>query len=178
MRSIQRRLGLAGVLLVVGLAVAQTSLWLFDLGLRGYLEEGLKSEAEGLLSALERGANGIQLDERRLNPVHQRPYSGRYFLIELDGRTWRSRSLWDSPFSPPAQPGLAADLLPGPNDQQLLVYRGDYRRFGKRLSISVAQDYRPLLDSFRRVQRLGLGLGPASCWTTPANGPTPGCAWA
>ena len=36
MRSIQRQLslGLIGVLLLVGLVLAQTSLWLFDLGLR------------------------------------------------------------------------------------------------------------------------------------------------
>ena len=38
MKSIQHRLslGLIGVLLVVGLLLAQTSLWLFDLGLRRY----------------------------------------------------------------------------------------------------------------------------------------------
>ncbi|MGV8526574.1 hypothetical protein ACV348_28365, partial [Pseudomonas aeruginosa] len=38
MRSIQRRLsvGLFAVLLVVGLVLAQTALWLFDPGLRRY----------------------------------------------------------------------------------------------------------------------------------------------
>lgn len=36
MRSIQRRLslGLIGVMVVVGLVLAQTSLWLFELGLQ------------------------------------------------------------------------------------------------------------------------------------------------
>ena len=71
MRSIQRRLslGLAGALLLVGLVLAQTSLWLFDIGLRRYLAEGLRSEAELLLGALVRGPNGIQLDEQRLRGV-------------------------------------------------------------------------------------------------------------
>ena len=163
MRSIQRRLslGLAGALLLVGLVLAQTSLWLFDLGLRRYLAEGLRSEAELLLGALVRGPNGIQLDEQRLNPVHHQPYSGRYFVIELGAQPWRSRSLWDSELAMPAQKGLAPGLLPGPGDQELLAWRGDYRRFGRQVRIAVAQDYTPLLESFRRVQWTGFALGVA-----------------
>ncbi|WP_137821841.1 ATP-binding protein [Pseudomonas sp. D(2018)] len=163
MRSIQRRLslGLVGVLLVVGLVLAQTSLWLFDLGLRRYLAEGLRSEAELLLSALVRGPNGIQLDEKRLNPAHQQPYSGRYFIIDLGEETWRSRSLWDAELPMPQQKGLAERLLPGPVDQELLTWRGDYRRFGRPVRIAVAQDYTPILESFRRVQWTGFALGVA-----------------
>ena len=48
MRSIQRRLsvGLFAVLLVVGLVLAQTGLWLFDQGLRRYFAGNLREEAE------------------------------------------------------------------------------------------------------------------------------------
>ncbi|OWJ97489.1 ATP-binding protein [Pseudomonas sp. A46] len=161
MKSIQRRLslGLVGVLLLVGLVLAQTSLWLFDLGLRRYLADGLRSEAELLLSALVRGPGGIQLDEQRLNPAHQAPYSGRYFLIDLGEETWRSRSLWDAELALPSGKGLAEGLLAGPGGQQLLAWRGDYRRFGRHVKIVVAQDYTPLLESFRRVQWIGIGLG-------------------
>ncbi len=163
MRSIQRRLslGLVGVLLLVGLVLAQTSLWLFDLGLRRYLAEGLRSEAELLLSALVRGPSGIQLDEKRLNPAHQQPYSGRYFIIELGEEPWRSRSLWDAELPMPQQKGLAEGLLPGPGGQKLLAWRGDYRRFGRQVRIAVAQDYTPVLESFRRVQWTGFALGVA-----------------
>lgn len=163
MRSIQRQLslGLIGVLLLVGLVLAQTSLWLFDLGLRRYLAEGLRSEAELLLSALVRGPNGIQLDEKRLNPAHQQPYSGRYFLIRLDEEPWRSRSLWDAELPMPAQKGLDPHLLPGPDEQELLAWRGDYKRFGRQVRIVVAQDYTPILESFRRVQWTGFALGAA-----------------
>ena len=86
MRSIQRRLsvGLFAVLLVVGLVLAQTGLWLFDQGLRRYFAGNLREEAENLLVAMVRGPNGMQLDEQRLNPAFQRPYSGRYFVIELE----------------------------------------------------------------------------------------------
>ena len=164
MKSIQRRLslGLASVLIVVGLILAQSSLWLFDLSLRRYLREDLKDETQTLLVALVRGQNGVQLDERRLDPTFQRPFSGHYFRIDFAEETWRSRSLWDRDLPKPAHAGLQDGLGDGPRGQLLLVYRGDYQRFGQRFSISVAQDYTPILESFRRLQWLGLGLGAAA----------------
>lgn len=164
MKSIQRRLslGLASVLIVVGLILAQSSLWLFDHSLRRYLREDLKDETQTLLVALVRGQNGVQLDERRLDPTFQRPFSGHYFRIDFSDETWRSRSLWDRDLPKPAHAGLQDGLGDGPRGQLLLVYRGDYQRFGQRFSISVAQDYTPILESFRRLQWLGLGLGAAA----------------
>ena len=53
---------------------------------------------------------------------------------------------------------MQAELGDGPQGQRLLVYRADYRRYGENLSISVAQDYTPVLDSFARVRLSGLGL--------------------
>ena len=164
MKSIQRRLslGLASVLIVVGLILAQSSLWLFDHSLRRYLREDLKDETQTLLVALVRGQNGVQLDERRLDPTFQRPFSGHYFRIDFTDETWRSRSLWDRDLPKPARVGLQDGLGDGPRGQLLLVFRGDYQRFGQRFSISVAQDYTPILESFRRLQWLGLGLGAAA----------------
>lgn len=161
MRSLQQRLslGLIGVLLATGLLFAQTSLWLFDISLRHNLESDLRDETEGLLSALVRGPGGLELDERRVPSVYLRPYSGHYFRIELTGDSWRSRSLWDHPLATPEVAGLQVGLGDGPQDQRLLVYRADYRRFGQRIVISVAQDYTPILDSYRRMQWLGSILG-------------------
>jgi signal transduction histidine kinase len=160
-RSIQQRLslGLVSVLLIVGLVLMQTSVWLFDHSLRSYLRAGLKDEAESLLIALVRGPQGLQLDEQRLSAAFQRPYSGLYFRIDLPDVTWRSRSLWDRQLESAAQPGLQAELGDGPQGQLLLTYRADYQRFGQQLSIHVARDYTPVLQSFRRVERVGLGLG-------------------
>lgn len=164
MRSIQRRLslGLAGALVAVGLILAQSSLWLFDLSLRSYLQEDLKDETQTLLAALVRGQNGIQLDERRLDPTFQRPFSGHYFRIDFAEKTWRSRSLWDRDLQLPAVQGLQEGLGDGPRGQLLLVYWANYKRFGQSFSILVAQDYTPILQSFRRLQWIGLGLGGAA----------------
>ncbi|WP_422776060.1 sensor histidine kinase [Pseudomonas mediterranea] len=161
MRSIQRRLslGLIGVMVVVGLVLAQTSLWLFELGLQRYLEAGLRNDSESLLVALVRGPQGLQLDERRLSPAYLRPFSGHYFRIDFADVHWRSRSLWDQELPRLDHPGLHANLQLGPEGQQLLVLRTDYRRLGQAISISVAQDYTPVRDSFLRMQQIGLGLG-------------------
>lgn len=161
MRSIQRRLslGLISVMVIVGLVLAQTSLWLFEMGLQRYLEAGLRNDSESLLVALVRGPQGLQLDERRLSPAYQRPFSGHYFRIDFADVHWRSRSLWDQELPKLAQTGLHNNLQLGPEGQQLLVLRSEYRRLGQSISISVAQDYTPVRESFQRMRQIGLGLG-------------------
>lgn len=164
MTSIQRRLslGLIGVLLVVGLGLAQTCLWLFDKSLRSYLEAGLHDEARSLLVAIVRGPQGLQLDEQRLSATYQRPFAGLYFRIDFADKTWRSRSLWDRELQQPATAGLQEGLGDGPRSQMLLTYREDFSRYGEQFSITVARDYTPILQSFRQIQWIGLGLGIAA----------------
>ena len=164
MRSIQRRLslGLISVMVIVGLVLAQTSLWLFEAGLQRYLEAGLRNDSENLLVALVRGPNGVQLDEQRLSPAYQRPFSGHYFRIDFADVHWRSRSLWDQELPRLPVAGLKGNLQLGPEGQQLLVLRSDYKRFGQSISISVAQDYTPVRESFRLMRQVGLVMGLAA----------------
>lgn len=160
MRSIQRSLslGLVAALLIVSLLLLQTSLWLFEAGLRRSLETDLREETEGLLIAVVQGTDGFRLDTSRLNPRYQRAFSGHYFRIDLPERSWRSRSLWDATPEWPQQQGLASELTEGPQGQRLLAYRAEYQRDGQRIIIAVAQDYTPILDSFLQVRLGGLGL--------------------
>ena len=164
MRSIQRRLslGLISVMVIVGVVLAQTSLWLFEAGLQRYLEAGLRNDSESLLVALVRGPNGVQLDEQRLSPAYQRPFSGHYFRIDFADVHWRSRSLWDQELPRLPVAGLKGNLQLGPEGQQLLVLRSDYKRFGQSISISVAQDYTPVRESFRLMRQVGLVMGLAA----------------
>lgn len=164
MRSIQRRLslGLISVLLIIGLLLAQSSLWLFDRSLRSYLQTTLQDETQTLLGAVVRGPSGLQLDERRLSAAFKRPYSGLYFRIDLAAQSWRSRSLWDREMQPVERAGLQSTLSDGPQGQQWLVYRADYQRYGQPIVIHVARDYTPMLNSFRQVQKIVLGLGVAA----------------
>ncbi|WP_122461260.1 sensor histidine kinase [Pseudomonas viridiflava] len=164
MKSIQRRLslGLIAVMVVVGLVMAQTSLWLFELGLQRYLESGLRNESENLLVALVRGPAGLQLDDHRLSGAYQRPLSGHYFRMDLPQGHWRSRSLWDFELPESGPVGLHANFELGQTGQSLLMLTAEYRKFGKKITITVAQDYTPVKASFRRMQQIGLGLGLAA----------------
>lgn len=161
MRSIQGRLslGLVSIVLVVVVVLAQISLWLFEVGLQRYLESGLRNESEGLLTALVRGPDGLQLNEQHVSPAYQRPYSGHYFRIDFAQGHWRSRSLWDLELPAQDGPGLHAHSELGKTGQSLLVLNADYRKFGQKISITVAQDYTPVRASFQRVQQIGLALG-------------------
>ena len=149
-------------MVLVCVVLAQTSLWLFELGLQRYLEAGLRNESESLLVALVRGKNGVQLDEHRLSPAYQRPYSGHYFRIDFPDGHWRSRSLWDLEIPDPGSSGLHSSYELGQTGQSLLLHKVDYRKFGQDISITVAQDYTPVRASFLRVQQIGLGLGVAA----------------
>jgi signal transduction histidine kinase len=160
-KSIQGRLslGLISVLVIVGLVVAQFSLWLFEVGLQRYLESGLRNESEILLTALVRGSNALQLDESRISPAYGRPLSGHYFRIDFSAEHWRSRSLWDLEMPIPDGPGVRANVKLAPDGQRLLQLRSQYRRFGQVFTITVAQDYTPVWESFRRMRHIGLGMG-------------------
>jgi signal transduction histidine kinase len=70
--------------------------------------------------------------------------------------------LWDQDLPLLDHPGLHSNLQLGPDGQQLLVLRSDYRRLGQSISISVAQDYTPVRESFQRMRQIGLGLGLAA----------------
>jgi len=161
MNSIQRRLsvGLISVLIIIGLLLIQTSLWLFETSLHRYFESEMRHESENLLAALVRGPQGIELDQSRISSAYTQPFSGYYFRIEMTDETWRSRSSWDHllPLSPVT--GLQQDLTDGPQAQRLLLYRADYRRFSQTITIIIARDYTPMLRGIRRVQWTGLGLG-------------------
>jgi signal transduction histidine kinase len=119
----------------------------------------LEDEAQTLMSAIYKGPQGLQLDNRRISAGFQRPYSGLYFRIDFADHTWHSRSLWDRELPRAAAVGLQSELADGPQGQLWLILRMDYQRFGEAISIQVARDYTPVLDSFHRLQRIGLVLG-------------------
>ena len=154
MISISRRLTLSLVplLLVSVLLIVQGGVWLYDQAQRDYLTQLLQREADSLLAALTRGSDGLFLDMDKVDPDYRRPYSGRYFVVQ-GAEKWRSRSLWDHRLPLPGD-GLQAELLPGPDGQELLVWSGEYLKGGERLTISVAIDYEPLLVEFLRPSPL------------------------
>lgn len=160
MKSIQGRLALSWglILLVSGVLLINASVWLLDAGLRRYLVTGLKADAQSLLAALERAEPGLRLQEPSLSARYQQPLSGHYFTIEAGTQQFRSRSLWDWQLATPSVNGLQKDLVIGPEEQELLLYRLEGRRAGQDLIITTAQDYQPLSAAFTQVRWTLTGL--------------------
>ena len=159
--SIQRQLtfSLAMLLVVVGLVLAQAGLWIVDRGLRQHMQDNLQTQAESLLAALIKGPQGIELNSRHHDAVFLKPFSGHYFIIEFNQQRWRSRSLWDFELPEVEAMGFSEQLRPGPEQQQLLIYQGQYRRYKTDIKVTVAHDYSPVLISFQQAQIIGGGLG-------------------
>ena len=159
MNSIGRQLGggLLAVLLLTVMLVGQGGIWLFDRALRDYLSTDLQRETDALLAALTPSPTGLYLDLRRVSPDYQRPFSGRYFVVQTSER-WRSRSLWDQRLPLDAD-DLHNTLVPGPAGQQLLVRSGTFDKLGEPVRISVAMDYLPLLQAFAQARLWLWGLG-------------------
>lgn len=151
--SIRKRLSLGLILLLIiaGLILAQTSLWLLDQGLRRYFQSHLHNQAETLITAVARQEQKIDLNQERIPATYKRPFSGEYFVIRMQGQKWPSRSLWDFSINLPDQSGLQDELTSGPDAQVLLIYKTEFKRFGNRIEIFTAQDYTPVLQEFRRV---------------------------
>ena len=140
-------------LLVAGLLISQAALWWLEQEQRGQLVEQLRTDAAGVLAALEPGLDGaLTLRNERLHPAYRRPYSGRYFIVETSQAHWRSRSLWDAPLAPPVAPGVASGLLEGPAEQLLLGYQEQYQVRGQSVTVSVAQDYSPVRQAYQRAR--------------------------
>lgn len=159
--SIARRLlvSLALMLAVTGAILAQIGLFWMDYSLREHTREQLRAHAESLLSALihDEEDNRLIVNNRHHDALYSQPFSGYYFIIEVDGVPTRSRSLWDfALLEAETQP---RQLLNGPNGQLLLSYQKSYRVDNAQVDVTVAEDYRPVLERFYNARRWGLSIG-------------------
>ncbi|WP_295434403.1 sensor histidine kinase [uncultured Thiodictyon sp.] len=122
----------------------------------------LEHDAEGLVGALTRGADGrLEVGHQGLTPVYHQPYSGHYFVIETqDGQRIRSRSLWDQDLADrPLAPGTSEHWRAvGPEQQRLLVWEGGYRLDGLDFALAVAEDVTALDRALTFIDRLFAGL--------------------
>lgn len=127
-RSIRLRLGLAAVLtIVLALALGGVVLAaLFDRQVNRLAEIDLAERSVMLMSGLRPMApNAEPEQEIGGDPRYLRPYSGYYWQLEMDGRSYRSQSLWDAvlPLGPATDNGRAQiSTAPGPDGQSLMIH--------------------------------------------------------
>lgn len=146
MSSLKRRLTLGLVLSLLMLFLVQW--WMTSAALDNLTEDFVVSrldhDAENLLGALRIGEDlGIELNPHRIGGIYQQPFSGHYYIVEVDGVALYSRSLWDFQLDVP-NTAETQILLPGPDGQRLLMVVRAYKKGSHEVRIFVAEDMTPL----------------------------------
>ncbi len=136
---------------VLWLLVSSTIQWLAE----DYIASRLSHDNETLLSAISFNSdNKLQLDSDRIDSIYSRPFSGHYFSVRHNNEHLRSRSLWDQQL-PILSTNIGQhqiDIIPGPQDQSLLIISQSYQKQGQTISIAVAEDLSPLHRDIRHFQ--------------------------
>lgn len=155
-RSLQWTLGV--LVLVVLMSLTGAALWIGRQGAEQFVASRLTHDAEALIAGIAPDRGEI---DRPLPPVYRQPFSGHYFVVRFDdGRSLRSRSLWDHPLEiGPLIPGkTAVELRDGPHGQRLLLWSAGYEKQGLAFTVAIAEDLTPLLRALRQLLWVGVGL--------------------
>ncbi|MGE3148086.1 MAG: ATP-binding protein [Pseudorhodoplanes sp.] len=111
-------IGAAAVVLALGAAGFALSLLFADHIERRAVAE-MQVQVDQVLAGLVMGANGLTVASPPADPRFSRPYGGLYWQVEANGRTLRSRSLWDQtlalPRDRPSGGAVRLQKLEGPN---------------------------------------------------------------
>lgn len=146
------------MLLIAGFSLAQIGLQWLDSSLRQHTHLQLQQQAQSLLfSLIHDEQSELVVNERHHDARYLQPFSGQYFIIKIDDEEFRSRSLWD--FVWPQQQPKPDELFSGPNQQVLLSYQQTYLIEDRQVSVTVAENYLPMLERFYSLRNWGLGLG-------------------
>jgi len=111
----------------------------------------LSHDQEQILAALEWPADAaVSINQSQIPRIYQRPFSGHYFQITIDGQLLRSRSLWDEKL-PGQQASIARDIE-GPQHQRLLVLKRTVMQHKRKLHILVAENITQIEHTTTRFQ--------------------------
>jgi len=144
MPSIQARLATGLLISLVVLLIAQ---WIVVERSIGKLSEQfiisrMLHSNDLLVAAITISGESIALDQSRVDPVYNKPFSGFYYSIKYAQQEFRSRSLWDEslPFKPVALGETYSARRDGPQSQQLLLLVNAYKKKNAIIQIAVAED--------------------------------------
>ena len=159
-KSLERSLQLG---LVISLLVLMLLFWWVGSLTSRLLSESLvysrlETEAGNVLSTLDFPDIEIdapRLSNTRLHPAYDAPYSGKYYLISLDGESdMSSRSLWEQEFEfeklPPG--GQNKGRMIGKNDEPVLFWSGGFAVNGHQFTVTVAEDVSPIYERLHVFQ--------------------------
>lgn len=127
-RSLHHRLTFTGaVAILIALLVSAAGLAvLFDRHVERVAVADLRARLMAIAAMVET-EDGVRpvLRPVTIDPLYDRPFSGHYWQVDLNGETMRSRSLWDSslawPEAPPPMGETRRIALSGPQGEALLA---------------------------------------------------------
>jgi signal transduction histidine kinase len=104
----------------------------------------LQHDGDSLLETLKRNTEGqLIFDSSHAGTVYGQAYSGHYFVIQIEGKAYYSKSLQDGVLSFATEPVNTARQFhfpDGPRHQPLLVLSRGFERFDHAITISIAED--------------------------------------
>ncbi len=165
-KSLSGRLSWGLALSLIALLVVQWAIASYTIR---YLTENqvasrLIQDSETLLAGIRFDeAGNFSLDAKRINTIYDRPFSGHYYVIAVDGQEHVSRSLWDAELLvPEVNAGVDVKLtIEGPDNQSLLSITHGYLKQDKLIGITVAEDLKLFNEGLRQFQWVYGGVSAA-----------------
>lgn len=157
MNSIQYRLAsgllisLILVFLLLWIAVSSNIQRLSE----NYIASRLEHDIETLLTATSFDENNaLTIDDKYINSIYHRPFSGHYYTIRHDQALIRSRSLWDKNLSSPKinGSGYLKSVQAGPEKQLLITITAQFNKQKQNIIISVAEDLTPVINEISKFK--------------------------
>ena len=157
MKSIQSRLAtgllisLILVFLILWLAVSSNIQKLSE----NYIASRLEHDIETLLTAVSFDKiNTLTINEKYINSIYNRPFSGHYYTIQHNQTLFRSRSLWDQNLSSPKITGnnYVKTVQEGPEKQLLITISGHFNKQKQNITINIAEDLTPIIENIRQFK--------------------------
>ncbi len=158
MRSLKATLGFGLIVSLIAIVVLQW--WLVSITFReiteNYIITRLQHEVDELLGALTFDPSGqavLNLDDS--GKFQGRPFSGRYYRLQIGDQVLRSRTLWDHDLDiDPVSIGVSRQSrIAGPLEQQLLVLTQGFRKQGHAVTVTVAEDISAINQQIATFQR-------------------------
>ncbi len=157
MKSIQSRLAtgllisLILVFLILWLAVSSNIQKLSE----NYIASRLEHDIETLLTAVSFDKkNTLTINEKYINSIYNRPFSGHYYTIQHNQTLFRSRSLWDQNLTSAKITGnnYVKTVQDGPEKQLLITISGHFNKQKQNITINIAEDLTPIIENIRQFK--------------------------
>lgn len=164
MISLQLRLnrGLALILCTVFIAQWLAADWVIRSVAEKQMLTRLEHDGDSLLESVQLNADGhLSFDPDQLGFVYRQAHSGHYYVLHADGGVYYSSSLQGMELHLPPLAIAVRQIIHfegGPQGQPLLVLSRGIEKFGRPLSISIAEDLSDISHNIDSIRLGYLGL--------------------